>query len=354
MKRRTYIPSHARWAPKSCVVVVALLLVLLSHLRCAEAQEFDVLLVRAANGEEKYSRMIGNVVDLTSEHAMFITKGGTREQKITLTRIAEFAPDRSDDEISGRQRLATGEYDSAKAALEKAKSAAKATWQKNEIEALIAQCELGLGEIDAAASRMAALVKDDPDSRLLGYLPLAWVDSFQTPSPANLASWAKDESPVLKLLAASWMLSGDKRKEAAAQLEKISSGPSRRLAILAEAQLWRSKLPTARQLDGQRWLERTASFPEDLQAGPYYIAGQAAARTDQPLRAAEAWMRIALMHPYQASLVAESQWQSAKQLERAGATADALSLYEKIASLPESYPKHAEALEALARLKGTK
>jgi hypothetical protein len=135
-------------------------------------------------------------------------------------------------------------------------------------------------------------------------------------------------------------------------LDKISSGGSNRLAILAEVQLWRGKLPTAKPLDTQRWLDRAASFPEDLQAGPYFIAGQAAARTDQPLRAAEAWMRIVLLNPTHATLAAESQFLAAKQLELAGSKSDAQSLFEKIASMPESYPKRAEAIEALALLRG--
>lgn len=316
------------------------------------AQEHDVLVVRPPTGEEKFARLVGDVVDLTNEQAIFISKGGTREQKIALTRIAEFELARSPDEALARQRLATGDFESARDLLKKSQAAEKRTWRRNELEALIAQCELGLGELDAAGKRMAVIVKAEPDSRLLGYLPLSWTDGFKTPSQASLSSWANDSSPALKLLAASWMLNGPKRTEATAQLEKISSGVSKRLACLAEAQLWRTKLAAIKPLDAQRWLQRVESFPEDLRAGPSFVAGQAAAKADLPLRAADAHLRIAFIHPLQSSLALEAQFLAAKQLEKAAVNSDAIALLEKIAAQPEGYPHQKDAEESLTQLRG--
>lgn len=334
------------------VMAFVLILPVSSVAQESVAQEHDVLVVRPPSGEEKFARLVGDVVDLTNEQAIFISKGATREQKIALTRIAEFELARSADEALGRQRLAAGDFESARDLLRKSQAAEKRAWRKNELEALVAQCELGLGELDAAGKRMSVLLKTEPDSRLLGYLPLPWADGFQTPSQASLSAWASDPSPALKLLAASWMLNGPKRTEATTQLEKISSGVSKRLACLAEAQLWRTKLAVVKPLDAQRWLQRVESFPEDLRAGPSFVAGQAAAKADLPLRAAEAYLRIAFLHPLQRSLSAEAQFLAAKQLEKAGATADTLALLEKIAAQPEGYPHQKDAEESLTHLRG--
>lgn len=316
------------------------------------SQEQDVLVVRAASGEEKYARLVGEVVDLSSDQAIFIAKGGTREQKIAASRIAEFEPFRAPDEVLGRQRLESGDFESARDLLEKARTAENRSWRKRELAALVAQCELGLGELDAAGQRMAAIVKTDPESRLLGYLPLPWADQFKIPSQTNLSAWAGDSSPALKLLAASWLLAGPKRSEATAQLEKLSSGASKRIACLAEAQLWRGHIATAKPTDAQRWLQRVETFPEDLRAGPYFVAAQAAAKTNQPLRAADAWMRVALLHPTQSTLAAEAQFLAARQLERGGATSDALALLERISAQSENYPHQKEAADAVAQWRG--
>lgn len=318
----------------------------------AQAQDHDLLIVRPPSGEDKFTRMIGDIVDLNSEQATFVSKNGTRQQKIALSRVVDIAPRRSAEETQGRRLLAAGDFDRAIASLTQAADKETHRWRKEELAALVAQAELGLGQIDAAGKRLAPLVKEDPDSRLLGYLPIAWKEDFKTPSAANLSTWAGDPSPALKLLAASWMLSGEKRREATALLEKLADGPSRRLAALAEAQLWRTRMPTAKPLDVQRWFDRIQTFPEDLRAGPYFVAGLGAARTDQPLLAAEAFLRCAVLHPMQTPLAAEAQALAVAQLEKAGASADLEALLELIASQSESYPHRAEALEKLNQLRG--
>ncbi len=345
-----------RFRTLAAILTMALILTALesSPFRCgyAIAQDQDVLVVRAPNDDDKYARLVGSVIELTSEHAIFVAKGSTREQKIVLSRLAELEPVRSDDDKQGRLRLAAGEFESAKESFEKALATEKIAWRQKELTALISQCEMGLGGIDAAGKRMAPIMKGDPDSRLLGYLPLAWIDGFKTPSQASLSAWASDPAPAMKLTAASWMLGGEKRKDAIALLEKLAQGASRRIASLAESQLWRIKLSTATALETQRWLDRAAGFPEDLRAGPYFVAAQAAARNNLHTKAAEAWMQVALMHPLQASLATEAQFLAARQLQRGGVNGDAIALFERIAAKPESHPHRTEAIEALTQLRG--
>lgn len=325
---------------------------LLDDFNIAIAQDQDAMVVRAPNDVHKFSRLVGSVIELTSEHAIFVVKGGTREQKIALSRIAELDIARSEDDEQGRLRLASGQIESAKEFFEKALAKENIAWRQRELEGLLAQCEFSSGEIDAAGKRLAPFLKSEPDSRLLAFLPIPWADSFKAPSQANLSAWAGDETPALKLMAASWMLGGEKRKEAKAQLERLAEGPSKRIACLAEAQLWRLRLPTATELDSQRWLERVSGFPEDLQAGPSFVAAQAASRNKLHWKAAEAWMRIALLHPLQASLASESQFLAARELQSSGANADAIVLYDRIAATPEDYPHRNEAIEALMLLRG--
>jgi tetratricopeptide (TPR) repeat protein len=331
-------------------VVVALLLAFSAA--PTKSQENDVLIIRVSNNDDKIMRLVGQILNLTSEQVVFVAKGSTQERKFAIARVLEIAPARSEDEEMGRQRLGAAQYESAKEAFERAIAAEQANWKKAELSALIAQCDLGLGELDAAGQRMMGLVKSDPESRLLAYLPLAWIDGFKTPSAANLSAWAADASPAMKLTAASWLLSGDQRKEAISQLEKLAKNGSPRIGALAEAQIWRTKLATITPLEAQHRFERVKAFPSDLQGGPWFVAAQGASRTNQPKRAAEAFMRVALLHPMQASLAVEAQFLAAQHLQSAGANSDALALFERIAAATEDSPRRSEAIDALAKLRG--
>ncbi len=194
---------------------------------------------------------------------------------------------------------------------------------------------------DQAARIFLLIVQSDPTTQYFDAMPLAWRPLTPTLAMERKATeWIRDDrDPAAQLIAASWLLSStaENRTDATRTLEDLTRAKDIRIAQLAEAQLWRSQLVTAREAEIPRWQAAIERMPESLRGGPYHLLGQLLARHGRQTDAALAMMRVPILFPREQTLAAESLLAAAAALEKDGRTDEARSvLRELIAEHPTS------------------
>ena len=155
------------------------------------------------------------------------------------------------------------------------------------------------------------------------------------------------------MLGASWLLGSPQRGAALLTLEKLLADRTitdRRIAALAEIQLWRTKLVTAKVEEIAGWQRVVEQLPAEIRPTGYFFVAEAWARTNQTEQASLAYLQLPLVYGSQRALAAEGLLGAAKQLEKLGRQAQAAELYaELIAKYPQS-PLAAEAAMRQAKL----
>jgi hypothetical protein len=182
-------------------------------------------------------------------------------------------------------------------------------------------------------------------------IPVAW-----QPLPphaalqARAAAWMNNKAPPAQVLGASWLLGGSQRSEATAILNGLMTNRTvdPRVRALAQIQLWRTKLVSAKLDEVQRWQAAVEQMPAEVRAGGYFVVGEGLARLDQPERGALAFLRIPLVHNQQRAMAADALLAAAKLLqEKLGRSEEAAGLYREVLS---GYSRTLAAEEAKAKL----
>jgi TolA-binding protein len=135
-------------------------------------------------------------------------------------------------------------------------------------------------------------------------------------------------------------------------LEQLAASKEAHVALLASAQLWRTRVVTATADDVTQWRERLERMPSELRAGPYFLVGQALARLGQPQESAIAFMRVAILYPEQRQLSAEALTQAGRQLQSLGETKQAAALFREVLLKFADTPSAAVAQARLDALTG--
>ena len=194
-----------------------------------------------------------------------------------------------------------------------------------------------------------AIVSADSETLHWAVAPLPWRSMGENPAAlARAAQWVRNERlPVYRLLGASWLLAGPERATATAVLEKLSLDLDRRIALLAQVQLWRTKLPTSQATDPPRWQGVVEQLPAECQAAGWFLVGEAFARHGDGEAAALAYLRVPILRPEVSPLAADSLLAAGAQLEKMMRRGEALSLYREIL---EKHPATQAAQLAKTRL----
>ena len=156
--------------------------------------------------------------------------------------------------------------------------------------------------------------------------------------------------PIARLIGASWLLSTSNREQALAALSELTSDPDPRIAMLAETQQWRDQIVTATAQQAELWQEQLLRLDTSLRAGPFFLVGQTLARHGKNAEAALAFMRVAIMHPVQSELAAESLFAAGEQLEKLGNSGGAQTVYRELVQKHPKHPLTAVAEQNLARM----
>jgi tetratricopeptide (TPR) repeat protein len=104
------------------------------------------------------------------------------------------------------------------------------------------------------------------------------------------------------------------------------------LALLAQAQFWRTEVVTVDAAGLKRWitLVRRAQLPGTAVAGPWYVIGRAYVQQKRYDEAALALMRIPILYPGEDHLASEALLLAARSLHRGGHPLEARQLVREI------------------------
>ncbi len=293
-------------------------------------------------------RRRGTIVEYTGQ-ALTLKLASEREETIESARVLGFETTRVPDQENGDQLFAEGRFADAVANYRRAVDREQRTWMRRVILAQMVRCYRNMQQMVRAGDTFLIVMRSDPTTQLLDAIPLAWVS---TPPPADLvqrsSQWLEDAKiPAARLLGASWLLATGQRQPALDVLKKLTEDPDPRIALLAEAQLWRDQIVTASPEDIQEWQQLQGKLDVALQAGPNFLLGQALARQNRSGAAALAFLRIPVLAPDQYDLAAEALFAAGEQLEKMGDRSGTRTVYRE---LVQTYGKHRLASAAQQRL----
>lgn len=173
-------------------------------------------------------------------------------------------------------------------------------WQQRMLVAEMVEAASAMGQRAVAGRVFGYLAKDSPPDLLLATIPLPWADEALNAGNAiavEAAKWMDEESDAMKLLGASWSLSGPLRPKALEILQTLAKSESAILSGYARAQLWRTVPPDAiRSGELPKWIELRDGLPMAAQAGPSVLLGLRLEQAGEKEMAIAEWLRVATLH----------------------------------------------------------
>jgi TolA-binding protein len=113
-------------------------------------------------------------------------------------------------------------------------------------------------------------------------------------------------------------------------LKQLTTDTDPRIALLAEAQLWRTQQVSVSLQGLKQWKGQISRLPTALRAGPYFLLAGGLNRHQHHEQAIVSWMRIPINYPQHYQLAAESLLASAKKLNQLQREPQARNLYQEI------------------------
>ncbi|MBI3465405.1 MAG: hypothetical protein HY000_20470 [Planctomycetes bacterium] len=318
----------------------------------------DAVYFSSPDRESARTKITGEVVELTGTEVRIRSPGGG-ERKFPADRVVEVVTKRTPEQLAGNALLAEGEYQQAlskfRAAL--ADGNEQRGWVRREIVAQIVRCYMGLGQTTAASDAFLNLVRSDPATRSFDCIPLAWLPAQASQELQSAAQkWLKHEesnstaTATARLLGASHLLATPQRDVAVAELQRLAGNDDVRIAALAKAQLWNSRLATAAEGDLRKWSTAIEQMPELVRAGPYFVLGRALARKQRFEQAATTLLRVPILYPADRELAARSLVEAGACLQQLQQSQEAGSLYREVLDRHRASAAAAEAQTRLAAL----
>lgn len=314
--------------------------------RCAEAD--DVVTVLSGKDARTKSTRTGEIVEYTGESLQLKSSSG-RVEIIPAARVVEVRTQWTPAHQSGDSLRAAGKLEEAIAAYKQAKREDPRSWARRKIMSQLVGCYVELGRIDSAGDEWLAIVASDPLTLHYDVIPIAWRPF--SPSAAldsRAAAWMRSKPPA-QLLGASWLLTAAQRGEAASTLDRLATDKTidPRIAALAQIQLWRTKIITAKADDVTLWQTALERMPAEIRASGFFLVGEAWSRLDQPAEASLAYLRVPLVHPQQRAMAADALLAAGRQLEKLNRGPEAAGLYREVMT---GYVRSSAADEAKTRL----
>ena len=192
-------------------------------------------------------------------------------------------------------------------------------------------CQQTLGQWEQACESFLLLLTRDPKTPYFDCIPLAWTPGSRSPAFEQKAKgWlSKGESPAAALLGpaiCSRPLVGLRLLD---QLNRLSLDRDPRIALLAQAQIWRTLVPTVKDEQLNGWRRSLDKIPNALRAGPDFIVASALA-TRQPEQAAILLMQVPILYPRQRLLAASALLAAGQLLEKLDRNSEAMTIYGEL------------------------
>jgi tetratricopeptide (TPR) repeat protein len=279
----------------------------------------DTIWLRSTGTTQRIYAHQGTIADYTGETLSL--ESGTR---FPAERVMRVDSTWTASKQAGDTALA--EHDFAKALTFYQRSLREETrrWVRRMILVRMVECYRDSGKLDVAAAAFLALLKDDPTTRHFDAIPLTWYSASDVRVDATKArGWLGSKDATTRLIGASHLLNSSDRRAALEVLDALSILPDTRIALLAQAQIWRTRIAASKPHEPPQWAAAIAKLPEPLRSGPSFVVAGAFAHHKQPKRAAELYMRVPILHEKQYHLAAQSLWEASRQFAALDRTKDA-------------------------------
>lgn len=107
---------------------------------------------------------------------------------------------------------------------------------------------------------------------ILAWLPIAWTNQITAePLVADALARLSDPSPMVQLIASSWLLSSVHRNIASEKIKELITSERTEVAQLASALLWRVATPEQVKKSAEDWRDEIDRMPLMLQGGPLVL-----------------------------------------------------------------------------------
>ncbi|HEY1785414.1 MAG TPA: hypothetical protein VGG30_07680, partial [Pirellulales bacterium] len=283
-----------------------------------QAKPADQVVVAAADGRSPPTKWAGEILDYTGNELRLKLPNGHEKTFPAARVLAESTPLGSEQQAGdtawaeGNFRLALGHY---RAALEGQHETRE--WVRRKILAQIVWCYQSLGEWEPACEYFLILLARDRTTQYFDCVPLTWLSEEPSPTLERKAKeWlTQSETPAATLLAASHLLPTAERTAALAALSRLSNDRDQRIALLAQAQVWRTVAFQATDKQIAAWRQVDAKLPEALRGGPEFIIGSALVGR-HPEEGSLWYLRAAILYPRQRQVAASALAGAATALDK--------------------------------------
>lgn len=257
-----------------------------------------------------------------------------REQLVPSSQISNISSKWNADYIAAEGYMFERRFERASISFRQAYSKEARQWVKHRITAKIIQCEQNMGDWHKAANQFFdVLLSQQSNTPYLTAAPIVWHPLTSSGELLHRGrELMKADNPLKQLVGASWLFSSPYNDEALILFKQLEQHSDRSIALLAAAQLWRSKTPLAKPEDVTYWDQAVTELPKELRAGPLYIVSLMKRRLDMEEEAVLTMMRIPILYPSQHHLASEAVHAAVKELMDMAQYDEALNLCKELAA----------------------
>lgn len=265
-----------------------------------EQQAVDTVYVRVED-EDRIAKFPGTIVEY-NVHTLTLQMP-SRRRDFNANHVVRIETKYVANHTKAREFLAQREFENAFTEAQAALRDEQRPWVQREIVALMLEClEATSSPNESAAELFVRLVNQESETRFFYWIPLRWPGGgVLSAAQKELAGrYLRSDESVSQLIGASWLLGGAERQQAIKVLEELASDVDPRIAHLASAQLWQTKLLTVKESELERWRKQIERMPRELRPGPMLVLGLALSRSakspEEVDDAASLLMRIPILY----------------------------------------------------------
>ncbi len=327
--------------------------VLLAGLAAMPCAADDVVTLVPADPHAEPTMVRGTVLEYTGQELRIRTPAG--ETTLSATKVAKVDTNYPPQYGQALTLLTSGKSSAAAQLLDEAALGETRPWVRRAILARQAIALHAAGQPSSAGDLALQIVEEDPYTVHLEALPLAW-GSFPPNFERDRAArrWLQMPSLQAQLMGASWLVTTADRADALRVLQNLRKANQPPIALLAEAQLWRTQIVTATATQAEQWQNQLEAgvLKGPVTAGPYLTLGKVWRQLANDTTAALLLIRPAILYPEQRAIAADGLLQSARILHESGRSAEALRLVREIIELYSDQPARQEAATLYQQLAG--
>ncbi len=212
----------------------------------------------------------GKVLQYDQQQLRWIASGEDSPTTIPAKRVIWIEPHpRAEKEVEAIKCFAEGQYADALEKLPEILQQRPPVWQQQWITmmAAVAASRCGRGKI--SLELVSQLDRRPLPPIVIAWLPIDWQNQQPNVDAVSQANARlQDPSPLVQLVAASWLLSSPDRSQALAVLDALTANQRSEVRMLAAVLRWRAATPPRVIEEAKSWQATVERLPLVWQVGP--------------------------------------------------------------------------------------